>query len=222
MLSKTVVIGDIHWRDTWRDIVEKEQPDTTIFIWDYFDSFSISKPDQIENFYEIVEYCEYNDWIMIIWNHDFMYHPNVNEKYSWFCSMLKMQVWDDIKAMINDGRLVACHEEWEYIFTHAWLSKTWMSNNNVKNCEEINQLLLEDLKPFWKQSLEPYWNDKKEWPLWIRENALHKDPYTWHVQVYWHTELDHISEVGNFINVDALELGEYLILEWQSRFVWQI
>ncbi len=36
---KTIVIGDIHGRTSWKDIIEKEQTwDKVIFIGDYFDS----------------------------------------------------------------------------------------------------------------------------------------------------------------------------------------
>ena len=38
---KTIVIGDIHGRDVWKEIVFQEQADRVIFIGDYFDSFDI-------------------------------------------------------------------------------------------------------------------------------------------------------------------------------------
>ena len=38
---KTVFIGDIYGRHTWKLIVEKEQPDHVVFMGDYFDSFDI-------------------------------------------------------------------------------------------------------------------------------------------------------------------------------------
>jgi len=38
---KTIFIGDIHGQDTWKKIVESENPDRVVFIGDYFDSFDI-------------------------------------------------------------------------------------------------------------------------------------------------------------------------------------
>jgi hypothetical protein len=34
---KTVLIGDIHGRDIWKKIIEKESPNRVVFIWDYLD-----------------------------------------------------------------------------------------------------------------------------------------------------------------------------------------
>ena len=40
-MNKLVAIGDVHGRNTWKQIVEQEQPDTVVFVGDYFDSFDI-------------------------------------------------------------------------------------------------------------------------------------------------------------------------------------
>lgn len=32
---KTVIVGDIHGRTIWKDILEKEQPDRVVFLGDY-------------------------------------------------------------------------------------------------------------------------------------------------------------------------------------------
>ena len=50
---KLIAIGDIHGRDIWKQIVETEQPDTVVFVGDYFDSFNIPGIDQIHNFKNI-------------------------------------------------------------------------------------------------------------------------------------------------------------------------
>ena len=42
MVMKLVAIGDIHGRDIWKQIVETEQPNTVVFVGDYFDSFDKS------------------------------------------------------------------------------------------------------------------------------------------------------------------------------------
>jgi len=55
-MSKLVAIGDIHGRDIWRQILDKEQPDTVVFVGDYFDSFDIPGLDQIYNFQNIIHW----------------------------------------------------------------------------------------------------------------------------------------------------------------------
>ena len=51
---KTIVLGDIHGRDIWKDIVAQEKADRVIFIGDYFDSFDIEPATQQYNFKEII------------------------------------------------------------------------------------------------------------------------------------------------------------------------
>ena len=55
---KTIVLGDIHGRNVWKDIVFQEEADRVIFIGDYFDSFDIGPADQMFNFKEIIEFKE--------------------------------------------------------------------------------------------------------------------------------------------------------------------
>jgi predicted phosphodiesterase len=38
-MSKTVVIGDIHGRDSWKQIIKDQNPDRVVFMGDYFDSY---------------------------------------------------------------------------------------------------------------------------------------------------------------------------------------
>ena len=80
---KTIVLGDIHGRNVWKDIVFQEEADRVIFIGDYFDSFDIGPADQMFNFKEIIEFKEKNECevIMLIGNHDFHYYPG-GETYS--------------------------------------------------------------------------------------------------------------------------------------------
>lgn len=51
---KIVVIGDIHGRNVWEDIIKAESPDQVIFMGDYFDSYNIPGVYQIYNFQNIV------------------------------------------------------------------------------------------------------------------------------------------------------------------------
>ena len=53
-MNKLVAIGDIHGRDIWKQIVDQEQPDTVVFVGDYFDSFDIPGKAQIDNFKNII------------------------------------------------------------------------------------------------------------------------------------------------------------------------
>ena len=49
-MNKTIIIGDVHGRDQWKQIVAQEKDaDTVIFLGDYFDSFNISAVEQMHN-----------------------------------------------------------------------------------------------------------------------------------------------------------------------------
>ena len=87
-MSKLIAIGDIHGRDIWKQIVETEQPDTVVFVGDYFDSFNIPGIDQIHNFKNIIQWKLDNPQckvVLLIGNHDFHYMPEAyNDRYSGF------------------------------------------------------------------------------------------------------------------------------------------
>ena len=54
---KTIIIGDIHGRSVWKQIVEKEQDaHKIVFLGDYFDSFDIKGVEQLHNFNEIIKF----------------------------------------------------------------------------------------------------------------------------------------------------------------------
>ena len=55
---KTIVIGDIHGRTIWKQIVRHNTFDKVVFEGDYFDSFDISVKDQLKNFNEIIKFKE--------------------------------------------------------------------------------------------------------------------------------------------------------------------
>ena len=59
--KRYLVIGDIHGRTIWKDIIEKENPDKVIFLGDYVSTHDdISSTQQINNLEEILAYKEDN------------------------------------------------------------------------------------------------------------------------------------------------------------------
>lgn len=58
---KILVLGDIHGRLIWKDIIEKENPDKVIFLGDYVSTHEdISSTQQINNLVDILTYKENN------------------------------------------------------------------------------------------------------------------------------------------------------------------
>ena len=71
--ERYLVIGDIHGRTIWKDIIEKENPDFVIFLGDYVSThgFETAK-EQIENLEDILQYKEQNPntTILLRGNHE--------------------------------------------------------------------------------------------------------------------------------------------------------
>lgn len=58
---KTLVLGDIHGRAIWKDIIDSENPDNIIFLGDYVSTHdNISSSQQIDNLENILAYKEGN------------------------------------------------------------------------------------------------------------------------------------------------------------------
>ena len=61
--KKIVVLGDIHGRTVWKDIIAQERPDQAIFLGDYVSTReNISDVDQISNLKEILKYYHTAAW----------------------------------------------------------------------------------------------------------------------------------------------------------------
>ena len=60
-MGKILVLGDIHGRTCWADIIEKENPDKIIFLGDYVSPHeNISSDQQCSNLEDILNYKEAN------------------------------------------------------------------------------------------------------------------------------------------------------------------
>ena len=154
---KTIIIGDVHGRDQWKQIVAQEKDaDTVIFLGDYFDSFDISAVEQMHNFKEIVEFKETSFTnagtedqhktrvIMLIGNHDYHYFPEINDSST---SGYQIRMAMVIKQLIGEKRehLQVAHRIDEFVFSHAGISSEWLDDTVVDWTEEnmvdkINEL----------------------------------------------------------------------------------
>lgn len=70
---KTLVLGDIHGRTIWKDIIEKENPDFVIFLGDYVATHDgVTAEQQLSNLEDILNYKEENSdkVVLLRGNHD--------------------------------------------------------------------------------------------------------------------------------------------------------
>ena len=238
---KLVAIGDIHGRNIWKQIVAKEQDaDEFVFVGDYFDSFTVKGPDQINNFLDIIEFKKQSKVpvTLLIGNHDHHYYPGVDDSGT---SGYQTLLAPSIKYVVNENKqyLQAAYQSGEFVFTHAGLSSEWLddsikgwnADNVVNKVNELFQyqpgkIAYRSYKQVGDQvyGAQGYGNEAFQGPIWIRPTALmnanKKTLRKKIIQVVGHTPQDNIdiegkSTGGRYYFIDTLEYnqGQYLIVK---------
>jgi len=237
-MSKTVCIGDLHGRSDWKLAIYQEEPiDRVIFMGDYFDSFTISGVEQINNFKEIIRYKESNpqvEVIMLIGNHCHHYFPEIGYTGT---SGYQSGIAPSITQVIDENRhhLQMAYGFDNYLFTHAGVSPVFMDEAFGENgwtkeniVEDLNELFKYKPKVFEFNGFDAYGDNTTQTPIWIRprslmnankkhERGLKKD----YIQVVGHTGMKRIDLEGSdqftggrYYFIDTMETsGDYLIIE---------
>ena len=238
---KLVAIGDIHGRDYWKQIIEQEQDaDVFVFVGDYFDSFTIKGPDQINNFLDIVEFKKSSKVpvILLIGNHDYHYYPGIEDSGT---SGYQTLMAPSIKHVVSDNKqyLQAAYQVGEFVFTHAGLSSEWLDDIVDEWNVDSLDATINDLFKFQPNKLAyrsykqvgstvygvgGYGSETFQGPLWIRPKALmaanKKTLRKQIIQVVGHTPQETIdikgkSTGGRYYFIDTLEYGQnqYLVVK---------
>jgi hypothetical protein len=238
---KLVAIGDIHGRNYWKQIVDQEQDaDMFVFVGDYFDSFTIKGPEQINNFLDIVEFKKQSKVpvILLLGNHDYHYYPGIEDNGT---SGYQTLMAPSIKHVVDDNKqhLQAAYQVDEFVFTHAGLSSEWLDDNIIMWDVPNLAMYVNDLFYYQPQKLAyrsykqvgdqvygvgGYGSETFQGPLWIRPKALmaaNKETLRKQIiQVVGHTPQDTIdikgkSTGGRYYFIDTLEYGQnqYLVIK---------
>ena len=226
-MNKTVILGDTHGRDCWKQIVASESPDRVIFIGDYFDSFDNTAVEQMHNFQEIIDWKQsgQSEVIMLIGNHDYHYMRGVTQYYSGYQSGARPAIEQLLYE--NKNHIQMAYGMNGFIFTHAGVSSDWLKIHGYDN--ESN--LIDWINDMWKYKpnvfgfagRDPYGDSTISSPIWIRPHSLQKanrdtlrDQF---IQVVGHTTQGKIdtegkSTGGRYYYIDTLGTsGEYMIIE---------
>ena len=230
---KYILIGDIHGRTNWKQIVEKEKDaDKFIFFGDYFDPYdwSLSLNEIVNNFNDIVEFKNKNPnkVILLIGNHDLRsWDQNANQ-----CRYIDgtyEQVAPTLFNGILDGLFQLCYFINDNIVcSHAGFSKTWLSNNGLNlNESELNnhfKIQVENKTStfiydftYGKGDVWPDTSGDNIWqsPMWIRPMSLLRDNPEGIFQCVGHTRIkkSHLQRDHRILLCDCLEHGEYYSYE---------
>lgn len=230
---KIIAIWDIHWRTTWKDIVLKNNFDIVVFIWDYFDTYEdISIDQQVKNFHDILEFKKNNrdKVIMLLWNHDYQYLDFVDEVYSWFNPVTKLQVSKVLTESLEWWLIQMAYQYWKLLFTHAWVSLSWYTSLIWREYSQLNDNEIWEIADhinnivgvWWMQAFSFYrwdksytWDNKDQSPIWIRPKALCSDMIEWITYVSWHTEQKDIMVIKHEVMDSKLILIDCL---WNWKF----
>lgn len=198
---KILVLGDIHGKTHWKNVIEKEQPDLTIFLGDYVSSHEyIDAATQITNLEAIMQYKEENkdSVILLRGNHD-MQHCG----YYWAkCSGLYPPVAQYLSK--HRDRFLSL-TQWIYIkdniiFSHAGISTEWMKWYDIKSVNEINALEPSEIFGFTPCKLSDYNGISATQPCtWIRPQTLMECALEDYIHVVGHSTVEKIVEVSNLI-----------------------
>ena len=223
--KKIIIISDIHGNSCWLDIYTNEMElnnnkiDDLLFIFqgDYFDSFTYTALECLENFRSILKFKKKHpeNVILLYGNHDHHYNIDiVSQRYSGFQPLFCDVVKNELRAAINNREIVLAHRESNFLFTHAGVSKTWLYNafntmylSPSDLVERLNEYLI--YQPF----IYNFQNDPSDVkntgnsiissPIWIRPEALQKDCYMPYVQIVGHTRDNEIRINNHLIVCDT-------------------
>ncbi len=231
---KIIAIGDIHGRKDWKQIVENIDYDKVIFIGDYFDTFEpISAKEQILNFENLIDFklANKSSVVLLTGNHDYHYLKNVNEKYSGFQELFKIDIQESLHKALDADLLQMCFIHQNYIFSHAGITKTWLKNVDY-DAQIALELFINDLFKYKPLSFKftsgknrsSYGDDICQSPIWVRPQSLYDDGLPNVVQIVGHTSQKKINFIENkIVIIDTLDLsGQFLCIDDKKMAVLDI
>lgn len=227
---KILVIGDLHGRTIWKNIIEVEHPDKVIFLGDYFDSFEISTRGQLNNFEDLLKEQQKfgkDRFILLLGNHDYHYWAT-HCAYSGYRIGTRISVQPILTRAIEEDLITLSHVEGTYLFTHAGVSNYWMKE--VAHIDSIEELSLKCINSYnldWNtlKGNDPFGNTVSNSPIWIRPKALASDSIMGYTQVVGHTRVPTVTytplDMGAIILCDALPQS-YLTIYDGKTFINQV
>lgn len=197
---KICVLGDIHGRSCWTDIIAREKPDKVIFLGDYVSSHErISEETQINNLEGILEYKETNPdtTILLRGNHD-------EEALNYYWAECWPKTGKVVKEYMseNKDRFIAdtqwVHIEDNIIFSHAGISSIWLEEQKI-DFEKINTYPSSPKFGFIPECYSDESGDSKTQScVWIRPLSLIECAYQpeKYIQVVGHTTVVKIYDTN--------------------------
>lgn len=220
-----IVIGDIHGRKMWKEIVEKEVKRIVgeyafVFIGDYFDPYeNVGIEELTDNFNEIVSLKRAfpNTVYCLMGNHEFHYLDGAREKYSRYDFANASAISELINGAVKEGLLQLSVKIDDVLYTHAGVTKTWLERRFKGDLNKFLEKKAPTKASLVKynfndngSSFECYGDDKRQSPMWVRPFSLINDAIDGK-QVVGHTQVERIRIKNGIAFTDTLGYSkEYL------------
>ena len=178
------IIGDIHARTCWRDLVREDC--INIFVGDYFDPYEyVPQEERMANFHAIMDYKRHHpETVLLYGNHDLHYLIS-GERYSRYepsYAIDYLHAFTDSQSLFHG---IAYPVKDIAFVTHAGVSKEWyvkyfgsyQSEPLTEIARKINQLWDQDKQAFTFDANVSEPGDRGGFspthsPLWIRPETL--------------------------------------------------
>ena len=177
---RILTFGDIHGRNVWKDVIDREgidNLDLIVFLGDYFSSREDIPVDlQEENFRHIVEFKNmYPDKVVLLrGNHDMEAC-----KYYWaecYPSHHSRWVYENKEWFLDNTQWVLQIDD--VVFSHAGITKRWYEDMRetypeITCFEDINNIEPSEMFGFRPCKLSDYYGESETQPCtWIRPAFL--------------------------------------------------
>lgn len=195
---KILVLGDIHGKGCWEPIIEKENPDLTVFLGDYVSTHGlITEKQQIDNLERILQYKEENPDTVILLrgNHDCESLFYWAECYPATGPVVKAYMTKNKERFLNNTQWIYLYKN--ICFSHAGVSSIWMDNNNIKSLEDINTLEPSEKFAFTGKMSDFTGVSPQQPPTWIRPYTLVDVGYKGVIHVVGHTNVGPLRNYKN-------------------------
>jgi len=214
------IIGDIHGRTCWRELVQDDC--VNVFVGDYFDPYDkISPAELMQNFADIIAFKkQHPETVLLYGNHDLHYLESSDRatRFDYMHAIDIKQAFADVVELFY-GVAYAIADS--ILVTHAGVSKEWYEKEFGAYHGEKPSAVADDINDLWKHNKVEFSFDVNALefmdlsgespthsPLWIRPWTLAEHNLfagTSFKQVFGHTQVNNTIVINDcLICVDCL------------------
>lgn len=220
---RILTFGDIHGRNVWKDVIDREgidNLDLIVFLGDYFSSREDIPVDlQEENFRHIVEFKNmYPDKVVLLrGNHDMEAC-----KYYWaecYPSHHSKWVYENKEWFLENTQWVLQIDD--VVFSHAGITKRWYEDMcevypEITCFEDINKIEPSEMFGFRPCKLSDYYGESETQPCtWIRPVFLCEYGFPEIRYVVGHSTVKTITECRKAL---IEQYGD--LMDWAKCEIW--